>query len=77
MSLERENMVEAELRNSGARYPEAVLSVQANEPIHSTSGLGLGLVLVRRALEQVGGTIRLANQEDQACTTLWIPGQRR
>jgi C4-dicarboxylate-specific signal transduction histidine kinase len=75
MSLERESMVEAQLRNSGARYPQAVLSVQANEPIHSTSGLGLGLVLARRALEQVGGTLRLANQDGQACTTLWIPGR--
>lgn len=75
MSPERENRVEVELRNTGALYPEAVLAVQGGEPIRSPNGLGLGLVLVRRGLEQVGGLLRLENQDGQACTTLWIPGQ--
>lgn len=75
MSPERENHVEVEIRNTGALYPEAVLAVQGGEPINSPNGLGLGLVLVRRGLEQVGGLLRLANQDGQACTTLWIPGQ--
>ncbi len=77
MSPDQDSQVELEIRNSGARYPDAVLHAQGSKPIERPSGLGLGLVLVRRALEQVGGTLRLANQNGQACTTVWIPGKPR
>lgn len=69
-------MAEVELRNSGLRYPDAVLATQGSAPAESAQGLGLGLVLVRRALEQAEGSLRLENREGQACTTLWIPGSR-
>ncbi len=66
--------VEIAVCNSGC-FPDMVLAVQAKEPVESQQGLGLGLVLVRRSLELVGGTIHLANQNGQACTTLRIPGR--
>ncbi len=77
MSPDRNAQVEVEIRNTGAVYPDAVLAVQGEGPIDSSQGMGLGLVLVRRALEQVDGSLRLTNQEGQACTSLWIPGRRQ
>jgi len=77
MSPELDGQVEVEIRNSGPCYPDPVLAAQGSEPISNSRGLGLGLVLVRRALEQVGGSLRLANRDGRACTSLWIPAQPR
>jgi len=74
LSSNQAGHVEIRLRNSGQLYPEAVLAAQGREPVDSQHGLGLGLVLMRRSLELVGGSLQLANEVDRASTTLWIPG---
>lgn len=76
VSLHRPAFVEIQLRNSGASYPEEVLLKQGREPVESRQGLGLGLVLVQRTLEPIGGSIQLSNDAGQATTLLWIPGQK-
>lgn len=74
LSTTQEGYVEVQLCNSGRQYPQEVLSRQGREPVDSQRGLGLGLVLVRRSLELVGGSLQLANDAGRATTMLWIPG---
>ena len=72
-SRERPGYVEVEIRNTGAPYPEAVLTAQAAQPLSDHAGPGLGLLLVRRTLEPVGGSLLLANVGGEARTVIWIP----
>jgi len=72
-SRERQGYAEIEIRNTGALYPEAVLTAQAAQPLSDYAGPGLGLLLVRRTLEQVGGSLLLANVGGEARTVIWIP----
>ncbi len=72
-SRERPGHAEIELRNTGALYPEAVLAAQAAQPQSDHAGPGLGLLLVHRTLEHVGGSLLLANVGAEARTVLWIP----
>ena len=76
LSSDRPESVEIHIRNSGERYPSTILSVQGSEPSKSQHGMGLGLVLVRRVLEQIGGSLSLRNEHNMAMTVLWIPGAR-
>ncbi len=69
----RQGYAEIEIRNTGTPYPEAVLADQAAQPLTDHFGPGLGLLLVRRTLEQVDGSLLLANGGGEACTTIWIP----
>lgn len=71
----RAGWVKVEIVNSGGGYPAEVLETQAQEPVKSQSGLGLGLVLIRRALEQVDGSLVLSNDHGHAVTSVWIPGE--
>ena len=71
------DMVELRISNTGAPYPEEVLAKQGTDPVESRHGMGLGLVLIRRTLEQVGGSLALTNDQGQATTILRIPGRRR
>ena len=73
---DQEGYVEVQIRNDGELYPDIVLATQGKEPIDSQHGLGLGLVLTRRSLELVGGTLQLSNKDGQAHATLWIPGHK-
>jgi len=74
MSPTRHGYVEIQISNTGARYPETVLTTQGRGLVTSPHGPGLGLVLIHKSLELVGGELALANVAGQACTTLWIPG---
>ena len=74
VSRERAGYVQVDLSNSGAAYPAAVLAAQVAQPL-SDYGPGLGLLLVRRTLEQVDGELQLSNVQGQACTAIWIPGR--
>ena len=75
LSREHQGDVEVEIRNSGALYPEAVLAAQSAQPLNEYVGPGLGLLLVRRTLEQVGGSLLLANRDAEAQTVIRIPGR--
>lgn len=72
---EQPGFVEIRLSNTGELYPKETLAKQGGEPIESGHGLGLGLVLAQRTLAQVGGTLRLANEQGRATATLRIPGE--
>lgn len=76
ISQKRQGFVEVEIRNTGTPYPESVLTAQAAQPISDHAGPGLGLFLVRRTLEYVGGSLLMENAEGQARTVLWIPGRQ-
>lgn len=54
-----------EIRDHGPGFPPAVLALggQANFPAHER-GSGIGLVLTRTAIEQLGGRLSLINPED-------------
>jgi two-component system C4-dicarboxylate transport sensor histidine kinase DctB len=74
-SVDHPEQVEVQICNTGAPFPDAVIRAQGSEPVDSQHGLGLGLMLVRRALEQVGGSLALANRDGQATTTIWMASQ--
>ncbi len=76
VSLDSPGMIEVRMSNTGPWYPEEVLAKQGAEPVESQRGMGLGLVFVRRTLEQVGGSLTLTNDQGQATAILRIPGQR-
>jgi signal transduction histidine kinase len=69
-----DGMVELEIANSGNLFPAEVLAAQGRTPVSSRGGLGLGLLLVRKLLEQVGGSLRLENRGRQAVVVLRVPG---
>ena len=69
--------VEIKLTNRGPAFRDEVLEIQGRTPIESKTGWGLGLTLLRRALEQVEGEIFLSNVEGHAEVTLIIPGEAR
>ncbi len=73
-SQRRHGYVEIEIRNTGTPFPEAVLTAQQTQPVSDHGGSGLGLLLVRKTLEQVGGALLLENVQGEARTLLWIPG---
>lgn len=75
LSRTRQGHVEMRLQNTGAPYRGEVLANQGREPVESERGLGLGLVLVQRTLEQVGGSLSLTNDGGQATTIFSIPGR--
>ncbi len=74
-SAQLPDTVEVRFSNTGAPYSKEVLAKQGREPVESRRGMGVGLMLIRRTLEQVGGTLLLVNEHGRATTTLRIPGQ--
>ncbi len=55
-------------------FPADVLEKQGRSSVESRHGLGLGLTLLKRIIEQVGGELHLSNREGYAETTLTLPG---
>ncbi len=74
-SPHRQDYVEIDVSNTGTPFPEAVLATQAAQPVSSQHGLGMGLLLVRRTLEQIDGALALRNEAGEAHATMWIPGE--
>ncbi len=74
LSRQNRGFVEVEIRNTGAPYPEAVLAAQAAQPLNEQIGPGLGLLLVRRTIEKVNGSLQLSNYQNGARTVISIPG---
>lgn len=64
------------ITNPGA-YPAEVLAAQGRRPVQSKSGLGLGLLLTRTILEQVGGDLALSNHGSEAVTEVVLPSGER
>ncbi len=65
--------IEIKLINSSKGFPNEVLEKQGRSPVESQSGLGLGLTLLRRVVEQVGGELVLSNFIDHAEVMMLIP----
>lgn len=67
--------VEIRMANAGA-FPGEALEAQGLKPVESRNGMGLGLLLLRTIVEQVGGTLKLTNEQGQAVVRLTLPGER-
>ncbi len=67
--------VEIKLINRGEGFKAEILENQGKAPIESKTGLGIGLTLLRKVLEQVEGEMLLSNFTDHAEVTLVIPGE--
>ena len=63
------------MTNSGILFPEEVLKVQGRSPVTSRTGTGFGLLLLRKMIEQTHGDMALANEDEKAVVTLYIPGE--
>ena len=55
-------------------FPPEVLEQQGRMPVESKNGLGLGLTLLKRIVEQVSGELHLSNEKDCATIVLTLPG---
>lgn len=76
-SPDKTGFVELRLTNTGPRLPDAVLASQGKHPVESRYGLGLGLMLLRKILEQVGGRLKLKNTaSDEIEISLLVRGDR-
>jgi signal transduction histidine kinase len=55
-------------------FPEEVLASQGRKPVRSRHGMGLGLLLLRNLLDQVGGRLELMNERGCATVTILLKG---
>ena len=63
------------LRDAGPGFPAEILANAGRQPVASTTGQGLGLMLSRAVIEQMGGELRLSNPEDGgALVEITLPG---
>ncbi len=74
-SKQQADRIDITLTNRSLKgFPAEVLEQQGRLPVASQSGLGLGLTLLRRTVEQAGGGLHLSNEADQAKIVLTLPG---
>ena len=66
--------IEIRFENTGKLFSEELLLNQAHSPVKSTTGLGIGLSLMRKILELADADIALANASGKARVSLFIPG---
>jgi signal transduction histidine kinase len=62
------------INRSLSGFPPEVLEQQGRVPVESRNGLGLGLTLLKRIVEQVSGELHLSNEKDCAKIVLTLPG---
>jgi signal transduction histidine kinase len=67
--------VRIRVSSNGKPFPEDVLKIQGSRPVQSRHGLGLGLLLLNKILEQIGGKMTLSNEADRSVVTLLLPGE--
>ena len=69
------NMLRITIADNGGGFPESMMR-HAFEPYVTTKpkGTGLGLVIVKKIVEEHGGTVRIENMQPHgACVTLLLP----
>lgn len=64
------------ISNNGSPFSADVLAAQGRRPVASRHGMGLGLLLLNKAVEQVGGKISLSNEGGLSVVSLELPGAR-
>ncbi len=67
--------IEIKIINQGQGFSEEALKKQAQSPIQSKTGLGIGLTLLRKILELVEGEVILSNFIGHAEVSLIVPGE--
>jgi signal transduction histidine kinase len=72
---EEEGSVLIRILNNGSPFPDEALKAQGNRPVQSRHGLGLGLLLANKILEQIGGKLKLSNEGGTSVVTLTLPGR--
>jgi nitrogen fixation/metabolism regulation signal transduction histidine kinase len=71
-------MIRITVTDNGAGFPDHLIK-RAFEPYVTTKkkGTGLGLVIVKKIIEEHGGTVSIGNQAPRgACITLTLPAAR-
>ena len=71
----QKNEIELKISDNGGGFPAQILKQQAYAPAESQQGTGLGLLLLRKMVEQVSGELYLENEQDCAVITLRLPGK--
>ncbi len=64
-----------EIINNGANFPDHVLAAAAKKAVRSATGMGIGLMLARDTLENIGGTLEIANNGSRAAVKIEIPAE--
>lgn len=67
--------VSIRILNNGQAFPAEALEALGNRPVQSRHGLGLGLLLANKIMGQIGGKMRLSNEDGASVVTLSLPGQ--
>ncbi len=71
----RHGFATIEISNQGALFPDHVLNAAAKRAVRSLNGMGMGLMLARDTLENIGGTLEIANTGSRAVVKLQIPAE--
>lgn len=68
--------IEILFTNNGTLFPKLVLENQAKKPTEGSAGLGLGLLLLRKIVEQCGGNLALSNTANHAVVAILLRGKK-
>jgi len=74
--LSTDKKIELKIANTSRGFSAEVLREQGRRPVASRNGTGLGLLLLRKIVEQVEGEMILANKQERAEIRLLIPGEK-
>lgn len=63
------------LSDNGGGFAAGVLESAGRRPIAGAEGMGLGILLAHKLLEQIGGTLALSNEGPRAVITIRMAGE--